>query len=161
MNPASTALEDVIPSAHWIESLSGLTPERIVTELLAPLRTSLGWSDDEVETTRRAILGREREATTGIGNSVAIPHMKACPYVDRVVGVFGRSPGGIEWSATDGAPAHLFFLILTPEGLESSHIQVMRKIVSIGRDRKTVDYLRSIPSLAGFGPILQEADAGV
>lgn len=158
MNPASTALEEVIPSAHWVESLSGLTAERIVTELLDPFRASLGWSDAAVETTRRAILGREREATTGIGNSVAIPHMKACPYVDRVIGAFGRSPGGIEWSATDGAPAHLFFLILTPEGLESAHVQVMRKIVSIGRDRKTVDYLLSTPTLAGLGPILQETD---
>lgn len=159
MNSIPPALSEVIPEAHWVEQLGGMTPEQVISELLDALKAQHSWLDGDVEMTRRSILSREREATTGIGYSVAIPHQKNCPLVETITGAFGRSQAGVEWAATDGAPAHLFFLILTPEGGDSEHVQVMRKIVTMARNEKTVDYLRTSPSLAGFGPILLEADA--
>ena len=47
-------------------------------------------------------------STTAIGEGVAIPHGKL-PGVDRVLGVFARSPEGVDFASLDGAPTHLFF----------------------------------------------------
>jgi PTS system nitrogen regulatory IIA component len=50
---------------------------------------------------------REKISTTAIGEGVAIPHGKL-PGIDRVVGVFARSPVGVDFASLDGEPTHLF-----------------------------------------------------
>ena len=58
----------------------------------------------------QAVLARETEGSTGIGEGIAIPHAKTAAV---------KTPGlaamivkeGVEFDSLDGAPAHLFFLI--------------------------------------------------
>ena len=97
-------------------------------------------------------------AAQGIGNRVALPHMKQCPYVKEIRAVFGRASDGIEFSATDGDLVHLFFLILIPPSAESEHVQVMRKMVTLSRDRKTVEYLVRANNFDNLKEILAEVD---
>ena len=60
------------------------------------------------------LLDRERISTTAIGEGVAIPHGKLAG-VDRVLGVFARSPEGVDFASMDGEPTHLFFALIAPE----------------------------------------------
>ncbi|MBK2402225.1 PTS fructose transporter subunit IIABC [Erysipelothrix sp. strain 2 (EsS2-6-Brazil)] len=69
---------------------------------------------------------KEREAisTTGVGDGIAIPHGRSSVVSESVV-VFGRSDKGIDFDSMDGEPAHLFFMIATPENSGDDHLAIL------------------------------------
>jgi mannitol/fructose-specific phosphotransferase system IIA component (Ntr-type) len=90
------------------------------------------------EDAQKALLERERTASTGVGMSVAIPHVKLAG-LDRAVCSLSVHPDGIPWEAVDGAPVHLLFTILRPDATSSvhdpeQHLDLMRWIARLGRD---------------------------
>ncbi len=158
MKAKAILLARLIGKRNRVEDLAGATPEEVVRELLERLHRVKRFPDGALDAVLAAILVREREATTGIGNGVAIPHMKACPYVKSISAVIGRSRAGVDFSATDGGKVHLFVLILIPPGAESDHIQVMKKVVRLSRDRKSMRFLVDAESFDKLPAILQEID---
>ncbi|HEX7230059.1 MAG TPA: PTS sugar transporter subunit IIA [Candidatus Binatia bacterium] len=81
----------------------------------------------------KVLLERERISTTAIGEGVAIPHGKL-NGVDRVVGVFARSPEGIDFASLDGAPTHLFFVLVAPENAAADHLKALARISRLLKD---------------------------
>ena len=79
------------------------------------------------------LLEREKISTTAIGEGVAIPHGKL-PGVERVVGVFARSPEGIEFASLDGEPTHLFFTLIAPEDAAADHLKALARISRLLKD---------------------------
>jgi PTS system nitrogen regulatory IIA component len=79
------------------------------------------------------LLERERISTTAIGEGVAIPHGKL-PGVERVVGVFARSREGVDFASLDGAPTHLFFLLIAPENAAADHLKALARISRLLKD---------------------------
>ena len=79
------------------------------------------------------LLERERISTTAIGEGVAIPHGKL-NGVERVVGVFARSPEGIDFASLDGAPTHLFFVLVAPENAAADHLKALARISRLLKD---------------------------
>ncbi|MCI0651073.1 MAG: PTS sugar transporter subunit IIA [Planctomycetes bacterium] len=152
------SLARLIGPRNSVPNLTGTSGEEVISELLQHLGKAQGFTADAIGHIKESILAREREATTGIGNGIAIPHMKQCPYVTQACGIFGRAATGIEFRANDGGLVHLFFLLLTPPGGESDHVQLMKKIVRICRDRKTMKYLIRSEDLHNLAAILEEVD---
>jgi PTS system nitrogen regulatory IIA component len=76
---------------------------------------------------------RERISTTAIGEGVAIPHGKL-PGIQRVLGVFARSPWGVDFGSLDGAPTHLFFVLLAPENAAADHLKALARISRLLKD---------------------------
>jgi nitrogen PTS system EIIA component len=79
------------------------------------------------------LLERERISTTAIGEGVAIPHGKLAG-IDRVLGVFARSPEGVDFASLDGAPTHLFFALLAPENAAADHLKALARISRLLKD---------------------------
>jgi PTS system nitrogen regulatory IIA component len=79
------------------------------------------------------LLEREKISTTAIGEGVAIPHGKL-PGVDRVLGVFARSPQGIDFASLDGAPTYLFFVLVAPENAAADHLKALARISRLLKD---------------------------
>ena len=79
------------------------------------------------------LLERERISTTAIGEGVAIPHGKL-PGVERVLGVFARSPEGVDFASLDGAPTHLFFVLIAPENAAADHLKALARISRLLKD---------------------------
>jgi len=79
------------------------------------------------------LLERERISTTAIGEGVAIPHGKL-PGVDRVLGIFARSPEGIDFASLDGGPTHLFFVLIAPENAAADHLKALARISRLLKD---------------------------
>ena len=73
------------------------------------------------------LMKREREFSTGIGNSVAIPHLRMKEIINPVL-AFGRSMSGVEWDAPDGKPARYIFMLAMPEGINDVHVQILSSI---------------------------------
>ena len=81
----------------------------------------------------KVLLERERISTTAIGEGVAIPHGKL-NGVERVVGVFARSPEGIDFASLDGAPTHLFFVLVAPENAAADHLKALARTSRLLKD---------------------------
>ena len=79
------------------------------------------------------LLEREKISTTAIGEGVAIPHGKL-PGVERVVGVFARSPEGVDFASLDGEPTHLFFTLIAPEDAAADHLKALARISRLLKD---------------------------
>ncbi len=79
------------------------------------------------------LLERERISTTAIGEGVAIPHGKL-PNVDRVLGVFARSQGGVDFASLDGEPTHLFFALIAPQNAAADHLKALARISRLLKD---------------------------
>ena len=74
-----------------------------------------------------ALAKRENLESTGIGDGIAIPHART----DAVKGLllaFARSQEGVDFSAIDGKPSYLIFLIASPEDKKSEYIMALAKI---------------------------------
>jgi fructose-specific phosphotransferase system IIA component len=83
---------------------------------------------------QNAVLDREYIVTTGIGQNVAIPHIKSRWVRDFfiTIGVFRN---GVEWQSLDEKPVHLAFLIAGPEEHES-YLRILAKLTLIIRDKE-------------------------
>jgi nitrogen PTS system EIIA component len=79
------------------------------------------------------LLEREKISTTAIGEGVAIPHGKL-PGVERVLGVFARSPQGVDFASLDGGPTHLFFVLIAPENAAADHLKALARISRLLKD---------------------------
>jgi PTS system nitrogen regulatory IIA component len=76
---------------------------------------------------------REKISSTAIGEGVAIPHGKL-PGLDRVVGVFARSPAGVDFASLDGGLTYLFFVLLAPENAAADHLKALARISRLLKD---------------------------
>ncbi|WP_330296671.1 fructose-specific PTS transporter subunit EIIC [Streptomyces sp. NBC_00503] len=149
------------------EVLSGyLTAQTVKTELasdskgaaireMAEMLATTGNVRDVDELVRVA-LAREAQGTTGLGESIAIPHAKTDAVTRPTVG-FARSDEGIEWGALDGTKARLVFMISVPEAAAGDeHLRILallsRKLMDTGfRER-----LQSAPDEAAILDVLRE-----
>lgn len=74
------------------------------------------------------LLNRERKASTGIGEGVAVPHVRTLQARDLIL-VFARSEKGVEFDAIDGKPVHLFFGVVAPPYNDRLYLQVYRRLM--------------------------------
>lgn len=81
----------------------------------------------------RVLQERENLGSTGIGDSVAIPHGKLRD-IDRLLLSFGRSRKGVDFDSMDGKPAHLFFLLIAPEESVGIHLKTLARISKLLKD---------------------------
>ena len=94
-----------------------------VVEALVGSLGDIGVIDDPRRISR-LVLDRERKASTGIGHGVAIPHWLSAE-IPRTVMAFARTRRGVSYSAIDGRPVQLFFLILGSSDNPNEHLQLL------------------------------------
>lgn len=75
----------------------------------------------------KAVRAREELMSTGVGNSVAIPHGKT-NAVKSLVAAFGRCSVPVEYDALDGQPVSIVFLLVGPEDAAGPHIKALSRI---------------------------------
>ena len=75
----------------------------------------------------KALKNREDLESTGIGKGLAIPHART-DTVDGLVMAFARSKTGVDFQSLDKKPAHLIFLIASPEREKSAYIKVLARM---------------------------------
>jgi mannitol/fructose-specific phosphotransferase system IIA component (Ntr-type) len=119
-----------------------LSPKLFVRNLSAPSRreairelAELACQHAKLDTdTVEAIAWRREDLeATGIGNGVALPHARIAALKTAVVAV-GLSDIGIDFDAPDGQPAHVVFLLLTPEDNPAVQLDLSANIAEMFRD---------------------------
>jgi PTS system nitrogen regulatory IIA component len=101
-------------------SLKASQKDGILTELVNNMVKS-GVLDQELQDVAlRTLREREDLASTGVGMSVAVPHVKV-PGLSSVVCTLSIHKEGIEWRAVDGEAVRVLFTILRPERASEEH----------------------------------------
>jgi fructose PTS system EIIBC or EIIC component len=106
-------------------NINGSKKEEAIDQLVEKLYSS-GKITDRSEY-KNAILKREDQSTTGIGEGIAIPHAKTKAVKEAAI-VFGKSISGVNYESLDGKPAHLFFMIAAPEGANNTHLEALARL---------------------------------
>jgi Ca2+-transporting ATPase len=81
------------------------------------------------------LLQRESVSSTGIGNGIAIPHIRLDGLKEPMVRL-AIVKDGLDFNAVDGKPCRIFFLFITPSDQTNTHLQILAKISSILRNEK-------------------------
>ena len=70
---------------------------------------------------------REEDFGTALGYGIALPHIRV-PNLKQPRLAFLRLKEGVDWNAPDGQPVRLVFYLLSPEGKDDAHIQIIATI---------------------------------
>jgi nitrogen PTS system EIIA component len=111
--------------------LNSKTKDDVIVELSEILAGSHNVLD--VQSAYKALLDREKLASTGMGLGVAVPHGRTSDCKGVTI-AFGRSKDGIDFAAFDGQPVYLFFAILVPITAIHLHLQILASLSIILRD---------------------------
>lgn len=107
---------------------------------------------------KEAILAREAQSTTGIGEGIAIPHAKTSAVQTPAI-AFGRSKDGIDYESLDGMPAHLFFMIAASEGANNAHLETLSRLSSFLMDTHFRQTLLKAESVAEILAAIDQKEA--
>ena len=88
----------------------------------------------------QSLIDRERIGSTGIGESVAIPHgrMKG---LEQPVGAFAILEQQIDFDAIDQKPVNLIFVLLVPEEATNEHLQLLAQLAKIFSNKQAKEKL--------------------
>jgi mannitol/fructose-specific phosphotransferase system IIA component (Ntr-type) len=150
-------LSDIIVADAILPDLQVTDRDEVIEQLVAALAEAGAISKKNIEEATTAVLAREKQATTGIGKGIALPHAKI-KSVKNVVGAIGRSSRGIDFNALDSKPVYIVLLLLSNPDNPDEHLQAMETIFKhVQRDifRK---FLRQSETAAAIADLIQEAD---
>ena len=115
-------LKDVFIADACIFDLQGTTKKEVFMQMSEMLKKHNRINNQEqfVE----ALMKRETEGPTGMGNEVAIPHGKSsCVQAPTVI--FGRHKQGISYESLDSLPIKYLFMIAVPETTADEHLKIL------------------------------------
>jgi len=75
-------------------------------------------------------INREKKATTGIGDGVAIPHVRSMQAKDLMF-AFARSTKGYDFESLDGKPSHLFFVMACPSYDDNLYLKLFKALAEM------------------------------
>lgn len=124
-------ITDLLKQDTMILELESSSKADVIDELVSKLDEA-GRLNDKEEF-KQAILAREEQSTTGIGEGVAIPHAKTAAVKEPAI-AFARSQEGADYESLDGQPTHLFFMIAASEGANQAHLETLSSLSSLLMD---------------------------
>ncbi len=88
------------------------------------------------------LLEREKLGSTGIGQGIAVPHVKI-DQIKEIVIAFGFSQGGVKFESLDEELVYIIFLVLAPVEATGTHLKVLAKIARLLKDEVFRNSLKS------------------
>jgi PTS system nitrogen regulatory IIA component len=139
-------------------ALDGADGPSVIAALLKRLTAAVPELEPQQTLLQTALVDREELASTALGLGFAVPHCKI-PGLDRIVGVYGRTPEPVAWGERDGVPVRGFFLIVSPLEASGLHIRVLAVLARLVRDEATREILLNAGSAAAIVEAIQRLDA--
>ena len=129
----------------------------VIAELVVSLDEAGMLGQNKCRKIVAGMIDREKEASTGMGKGVAMPHIKH-DAVTEVVAVIGQSSAGIDFLALDKQPVYSVILLVSPVDNPDKHLQAMENIFKHLQQEKFRKFLRMCRSSEQVRELLVEAD---
>jgi nitrogen PTS system EIIA component len=139
-----------------VTELQASTKEEAIRELLAVAVARNLVEKKHEDEILRGILEREKKGTTGLGDGIAVPHVKESPLLKSLCGAFGRSKTGVPFDAVDGKKVHLVFLILGAKGTAAEHIAILKKLAGVRQNEHFLRFLREAKDKDAIAEVIEE-----
>ncbi|MBC18373.1 MAG: PTS fructose transporter subunit IIA [Desulfovibrio sp.] len=146
-------LGDYLEKDLILPNLTSDSKSGVLMELISPVGKALPELDTDYAV--RVLLDREKLGTTGIGDSIAIPHGKL-ENLEKVVVVVGRSPEGVDFEALDNRPCSIFFLVLAPEQIAGMHLRILAQISRVLKDKEFRERFMEAKDVEELWKLLQD-----
>ena len=106
---------------------------------------------------RKAIMDREAQGTTAVGNGIAVPHAKS--EAVRRPGLSALTvSNGVDYGAPDGLPSKLFFMIAaTQDG--DAHLEILSRLMVMLMDGEFAGALTEARSVHDFLALIDAKEA--
>lgn len=145
---------DYLPAKAFIKSLQTRDRPKAIEELAnalcathphlsAPLISAAVWL-------------REQIMATGLEEGVAVPHARVKGLHAPLVAV-GFSETGIDFDASDGRPARIICLILTPKNNDGAEMEIIADIASTFQDPEIRDQVFQVANYTEFLALMKTA----
>lgn len=126
------------------------TKEQAIDTLVS-LHSAAGNLED-VQAYKAAILAREAQGTTAIGEGIAVPHAKSESVKHAALSAM-TVPDGVDYEAPDGAPSSLFFMIAAPPDGDV-HLEILSRLMVMLMDAEFCAKLRGAETPDAFIEII-------
>lgn len=146
-------ITDLLKRELVVEDLRAPTWREALEKLAARCATEV--RDVEGEELLRTLSAREAQASTALGEGVAIPHARMSGLA-RMVVVFARSRSGIDWKAPDGRPVHLVLMLAGPAEDPGGYLKALAGMSRLMRDAQCRARLMSATDADELLRILRE-----
>ena len=143
--------EALIPELHAADR------DGAIAELVTALDKAGRLGKNNCEKIIKAMVKREKEASTGMGKGIAVPHIKHKAVKD-VVAAIGCSSAGIDFSALDKQPVYLVVLLVSPVDDPDRHLLMMEHVFKHLQQEKFRKFLRQSQTVEQIKVLLLEAD---
>ena len=146
---------DLLKSDAIALNASVSTKDEAIDKMVA-LHAGAGNLND-AETYKGAILARESQSSTAIGEGIAVPHAKSDSV--KVPGLAAITvPGGVDYGAPDGMPSDILFMIAAP--LDGDlHLEILSRLMVMLMDPAFCAKLRAAKTPAEYLAIIDKAEA--
>jgi mannitol/fructose-specific phosphotransferase system IIA component (Ntr-type) len=150
-------LTEFISKKAIIPTLKAGDKKAAIQELVQAARKAYDGEKFVVTDIVDAIVQREKIGSTGIGGGVGVPHAKL-EGIKNVLGAFGRAAVPFEFSAVDGQPVSLIFLIISPPSKNDVYLKALQKVMSAIKRPNFVRFLKEAKSSKEIEEIFREAE---
>lgn len=140
-----------------ITELQASNREGVITELVSSLDKAGRLGKGKCEEIIREVIKREKEASTGLGRGVAVPHVKH-KVVKNVIAAIGQSGAGIDFFALDKQPVYSVILLISPADEPDKHLQAMESVFKHLQQDRFRKFLRQCRTPKQIEDLLNEAD---
>ncbi|HEX5053562.1 MAG TPA: PTS sugar transporter subunit IIA [Planctomycetota bacterium] len=148
-------IEQLVDSVAIVSEIGAKTKDAALKELLAVAQAGGGFGARSAKALGKRLADREAIGSTGLGNGVAVPHVKG-EDVAAMALVLARAKGGIEWQAIDGRPVHVLFLLVSPAGEPENHLKCLRWIATLARSADFRRFLMDAADADAMRDLLRE-----
>lgn len=150
-------LTDFISRKAIVPNLKSGDKRGVIHELVQVIKKAHDTDKLDIQDIVKTIMNREKLGSTGLGGGVAVPHAKL-DGVRTVYGAFGRCASGVEFSAVDGDPVTLVFLILSPSSKPDTYLQALQKTMQAIRRPNFCKFLKAAKSVKEIEDIFRDAE---
>lgn len=150
-------LTDFIVKAAVVKELKSTDKRGAISEMIEAMKIAYKSEKLKVNEIVDLLIKREKIGSTGIGNSIAVPHVKM-DGIKSVIGAFGRSSSGIDFNSIDGEPVHLIFLILASADDHESNLQALRRIAQVAKQPNFCKFLKDAKDQSEIVGLFKELD---
>ena len=126
-------IQKLVEGATILADVKARTKEAALKELLAAAQEAGVLAKKLAAPLGKKLLEREAIGSTGLGNGVAVPHLKH-EEVGQTSLVLARARTALEWQAIDGRPVSIVFFVASPAADPEAHLQCLRWISTLARN---------------------------
>ncbi len=148
-------IENLSGSCFIVPSLETCTQEEVFAEMLDRVVAVGHITKRDRTTMKKLLIEREDRGSTGLGNGIAVPHVKTKKLKDHYM-ILANSKAGIPFNAIDGRAVHTLFLVMGPSGDPEGHLQVLRWVSTLSRNADFRRFVLNAKSEAEIRDLLEE-----